>query len=149
VALHGWELGALTVAQSGLPFTVAAAGSPANTGSGSRANPVAGANPIPDNRSITNWFNPAAFTVPTAFTWGTLGRNTLNGPAIWNLDLSLAKKFAFTEARRLEFRAEFFNSLNRPQFSLPGNTIGVGGVSTITATQRSNRQIQMALRFAF
>jgi hypothetical protein len=78
-----------------------------------------------------------------------LGRNTMRGPGIWNLDLSAAKKFNFSETRRLEFRAEFFNSLNHPQFGLPGSTIGVGGVGTITSTQRANRQIQFALRYAF
>jgi len=147
--LHGWELGGLTVIQSGLPFTVTVPGSPSNTGSGSRANPVAGVSPEVSNQSITNWFNPAAFSVPPAFTWGTLGRNTMRGPGIWNLDLSAAKKFNFSESRRLEFRAEFFNSLNHPQFSLPGSTVGVGGVATISATQRANRQIQFALRYAF
>jgi hypothetical protein len=110
---------------------------------------VAGVSPEATNRSITSWFNPAAFSVPPAFTWGNLGRNTLRGPGIWNLDLSAAKKFNFSETRRLEFRAEFFNSLNHPQFGLPGSTIGVGGVGTITSTQRANRQIQFALRYAF
>jgi len=145
----GWEIGALTVLQSGLPFTITVPGSPSNTGSGSRANPVPGIDPIPANRTINNWYNPAAFAVGPAFTWGTLGRNTLRGPGIFNLDLSAAKKFTIREGKRLEFRAEFFNSLNHPQFGLPGGTVGVGGAGTITGTQRANRQIQMALRFAF
>ena len=50
---------------------------------------------------------------------------------------------------RFPKRAEFFNSLNHPQFGLPASTIGVGGVGTIAATQRANRQIQLALRYAF
>ncbi len=145
----GWELGGLLVMQSGLPFTVTVPGSPSNTGAGSRANPVAGVDASVSDQSINRWFNAAAFTTPAAFTWGTLGRNTLRGPSIGNVDLSAAKKFLFSETRRLEFRAEFFNALNHPQFSLPGSTIGVGGVGTITATQRANRQIQFALRFAF
>ena len=146
---QGWELGALSVIQSGLPFTVTVPGSPSNTGAASRANAIAGADPSVPNQSITNWFNPAAFSVPPAFTWGTLGRNTLRGPGIFNIDLSASKKFKFSEARRLEFRAEFFNSMNHPQFGLPAATIGVGGVGTITSTQRANRQIQFALRYAF
>ncbi len=147
--LHGWELGGLTVIQSGLPFTVTVPGSPSNTGSGSRANPVAGVSSEVSEQTISRWFNTAAFSVPPAFTWGTLGRNTMRGPGIWNLDLSAAKKFNFSESRRLEFRAEFFNSLNHPQFGLPGSTVGVGGAATITNTQRANRQIQFALRYAF
>jgi len=145
----GWEIGALTVVQSGLPFTVTVPGSPSNTGSGSRANPVSGIDSNPAERTINNWFNPAAFAVGPAFTWGTLGRNTMRGPGIFNLDLSAAKKFTIREGQRLEFRAEFFNSLNHPQFGLPAATVGVGGAGTITATQRANRQIQLALRFAF
>lgn len=145
----GWELGGLAVLQSGLPFTVTVPGSPSNTGNGSRANPVAGANPVPANRSINLWFDPSAFTTPPAFTWGTLGRNTLRAPNLYNLDFSIAKKFKFSESRLLEFRTEFFNGMNHPQFGLPNATAGVGGAGSITSTQRSSRQIQFALRLAF
>ncbi|MBM3783752.1 MAG: TonB-dependent receptor [Acidobacteria bacterium] len=147
--LTGWELGVLSVLQSGLPFTVTVAGSPSNTGSGSRANAVPGVEAKLDNPTINRWFNAAAFATPPAFTWGTLGRNTLRGPGIVNVDLSAAKKFTFAETRKLEFRAEFFNAMNHPQFGLPASTAGVGNAGTIASTQRSNRQIQMALRFAF
>jgi len=145
----GWEIGGIAVLQSGLPFTVTVSGSPSNTGAGSRANPVSGVNPYPANRSINQWFDPAAFTTPAAFTWGTLGRNSLNAPSLYNFDFSIAKKMRFSEGRDLQFRTEFFNGLNHPQFALPNSTLGAGGVGTITSTQRSNRQIQFALRFAF
>jgi hypothetical protein len=147
--IGGWELGGLTVLQSGLPYTITVPGSPSNTGNASRANPVPGVNPIPAQQSINLWFDPAAFTVPAAFTWGTLGRNSLNAPAVINLDFSMAKKFRFKETKELQFRSEFFNGLNHPQFALPNSTVGVGGAGTITSTQRSNRQIQFALRLAF
>lgn len=145
----GWEIGGLSVLQSGLPFTVTVAGSPSNTGAGSRANPVPGANPIPSNRSINLWFDPAAFTTPAAFTWGTLGRNTLRAPALYNFDFSISRKIQFSETKQLEFRSEFFNGLNHPQFGLPAAAAGVGGAGSITNTQRSNRQVQLALRLAF
>lgn len=145
----GWQIGGLAVLQSGLPYTITVPGSPSNTGAGSRANPVSSVNPIPDGQSINLWFNPAAFTTPSAFTWGTLGRNTLRGPAIYNFDLSASKKFQFTERWRLDFRAEFFNAFNHPQFNLPNSQIGVGTAGTITSTQRAARQIQFALRLAF
>jgi hypothetical protein len=147
--IGGWEIGGIAVMQSGLPFTVTVPGSPSNTGASSRPNAVAGANPYPANRSIDLWFDPAAFSTPPAFTWGTLGRNTLNAPSLYNLDFSITKKFRFTETRELQFRSEFFNGLNHPQFALPNATIGVGGAGTITATQRSNRQMQFALRLSF
>jgi hypothetical protein len=144
-----WEVGGVAVLQSGLPYTVLVPGSPANTGSGSRANPVDGRDPIPANQNTNAWFDPAAFTTPPAYTWGTLGRNTLNAPALYNLDFSIAKKFRFRETKELQFRSEFFNGLNHPQFGLPNNTVGVGGAGSITTTQRSNRQIQFALRLAY
>ena len=68
---------------------------------------------------------------------------------MYNFDFSFAKKFKFAESRELQFRSEFFNGFNHPQFGLPANTVGVGGAATITGTQRSNRQIQFALRLAF
>jgi hypothetical protein len=147
--VNGWNVGGLVVLQSGLPFTVTVPGSPSNTGSGSRANPVAGANPTPSNQTINFWFDPAAFATPSAFTWGTLGRNTLRGPGLYNFDLTAAKKFQLTERWRAEFRSEFFNALNHPQFGLPNSQIGVGTAGTITTTQRANRQMQFALRVVF
>lgn len=144
-----WEIGGVMVVQTGLPFTITVPGSPSNTGSGSRANPVPGISPDVEDQSINMWFNPAAFSTPPAFTWGSLGRNTLRGPGIFNVDASAAKRFRLTERVGLQFRFELFNALNHPQFGLPGSTIGVGGVATITSTQRANRQIQFALRLSF
>ena len=147
--VRNWELGGIVVLQSGLPYTVTVSGSPSNTGAGSRANPAAGVNPIPANQSIAQWFNPAAFITPPAFTWGTLGRNTLTAPAIYNLDATVSRKFMLGERCDLGFRWELFNTLNHPQFGLPNATAGVGGAGTITTTQRSNRQMQVAVRLGF
>ena len=101
-----------------------------------------GVSPIPTSQSISQWFNPAAFTTPAAFTWGTLGRDTLRGPGLYNLDGSISRKFRFGEKREFSFRWELFNSLNHPQFGLPNATVGVGGAATITTTQCANRQMQ-------
>ena len=147
--VRDWQVGAIWVCQTGLPYTITVPGSPSNTGASSRANPVFGVSPTPANQSIAEWFNPAAFTTPPAFTWGTLGRNSLNGPAIFNLDTTISRNFRFSERYNLAFRWEMFNIANHPQFGLPNATIGVGGAGTITTTQRSNRQMQVALRFGF
>jgi hypothetical protein len=144
-----WQVGGIAVMQSGLPFTVTVSGSPSNTSNGSRANPVPGVSPAPAQQSITQWFNPAAFTTPPAYTWGTLGRNSLNGPALYDFDTSLSRQFTLSEQRNLSFRWETFNLPNHPQFGLPASTVGVGGAGTITSTQRSNRQMQFALRLMF
>jgi Carboxypeptidase regulatory-like domain len=147
----GWELDAILVMQSGLPFTV---GAPAatNNGAGARANVVADVDPYPAVQTLQQWFNPAAFSIPPAacYCYGNGGRDVLNGPRAANVDLTAAKRFRITETANIAFRAEFFNALNHPQFAIPGNTtIGSNGVGSISATARTSRQIQMALRLVF
>lgn len=147
--IGGWQMNGIYVYQSGQPFTVTATGSPTNTGAGTRADIVPQVNPYPAAQSLNLWFNPAAFSTPTPYHWGNAGRNTLVGPRASNLDFTMAKKFPITESKQLLFRAEFFNILNHPQFLVPASTIGGAGVGTISATARTSRQIQLALKFLF
>jgi len=90
--------------------------------------------------------------------FGNLGRNTLIGPGLATIDFSLNKNFQFTEAKRLQFRAEFFNLFNRPNFNAPvanpyqlsGTTLRVNpNAGVITGTRTNARQIQFGLRFTF
>ncbi|MBI3683943.1 MAG: carboxypeptidase regulatory-like domain-containing protein [Acidobacteria bacterium] len=147
--VRNWEMAGIAVLQSGLPFTVTASGSPTNTGAGGRADAVPGVNPVLADRTIDRWFNTAAFTFPTAYNWGNVGRNTLTGPPIYNWDFTLSKRFPFGEGRIVMFRTEFFNAFNTPQFTLPASTIGATGVASIASTARPSRQIQFAIRIGF
>ena len=99
--IGGWEIGGLAVLQSGLPLH----GHRARIASQHRRRQPRESGhrawiPMPANQNINLWFDPAAFTTPPAYTWGTLGRNTLNAPALYNFDFSIAKKFLFTEIAR-------------------------------------------------
>ncbi len=145
----GWQLNGIAVIQTGLPFTVTTTGSPTNTGAGSRASVVPAAADYPASQSISEWFNPAAFSIPTPYNWGNAGRNILTGPREVNLDFTLEKRIPIVENKSLMFRAEFFNILNHPEFAIPASTIGSAGVGTISSTAHPSRQIQLALRFAF
>jgi hypothetical protein len=147
--IGGWQVGGIAVMQSGQPFTVTTASAPTNTGAAGRADVVSGVGQYPSNPYVSLWFNPAAFTTPQPYNWGNAGRNILNGPRATNLDFTAEKKFLFTEARQVLFRAEFFNAFNHPQFALPASTIGATGVGTISATARPSRQIQFALKLLF
>ena len=147
--LGGWDFSGIMVYQTGLPFTVTAPGSPTNTGRGGRADVVPGQPLYPENQTITQWFNPAAFSTPTAFNWGNSSRNMLRGPGRTNVDLTLAKRFRLGQQRVLTFRTEVFNAFNTPQFALPAAAVGSGNIATITSTARANRQIQLALRLTF
>ena len=91
----------------------------------------------------------ACLGTPRQFTFGNSGRNVLRGPGRVNLDLSLFKAFPILERVQLQFRAEFFNLFNTPQFDLPFATIGSPGAGTVTSLVGNPRQIQFGLRLAF
>lgn len=110
--------------------------------------------PVPANSSLV------AGGVPL-FTYGNMGRNVLRGPGINNWDISVMKNFRFTEAKSLQFQANFFNAFNHVQFFSPTKTegsIGLGsGFAQVTSDStgssspyyRGPRIIQMALKLYF
>ncbi|HZT29019.1 MAG TPA: carboxypeptidase-like regulatory domain-containing protein [Bryobacteraceae bacterium] len=151
--LGNWQTNLILTAQTGLPFTPVLANSVANTGTSSRPNLVGDyhiANP-----SLTQWFNTALngagapWATPAQYTFGNAGRGILVGPGRTNVDFSLFKQFPITERFQLQFRGEFFNVLNHPQFDLPNATIGSPSAGKITGTVGTPRDIQLSLRLAF
>ena len=79
---------------------------------------------------------------------GNAGRNSLFGPHFWNVDFSLFKDVPITERFKAQFRAEFFNILNRVNFGLPGSTVGSPTYGVITSAADA-RVIQIAMKLAF
>ena len=78
-------------------------------------------------KTSTGFFiNPAAFSLPAPGTNGNLARNALKGPNLAQLDLTLDKKFHFTERTNLEFRAEIYNIMNHANFAVPASRLGAG-----------------------
>lgn len=148
-----WQINMILSVQTGLPFAPVLANSVANTGTSSRPNLVGDWN-IPE-RTITHWFNTALnaagapWATPAQFTYGNAGRGILRGPGRTNVDFSVFKQFAVTERLRVQFRGEFFNILNHPQFDLPGQTIGSPAAGVITATVGTPRDIQLSLKLWF
>lgn len=120
----GWQLAGITTFQTGLPFTPQLGQSdPANVNYAYARRPdVIGSGQL-SNPSINRWFNINDFAVPQPYTIGNAGRNILRGPKFQNWDMSLLKNFRFTERRYLQFRAEFFNVFNHPNFGLPNSNI--------------------------
>ena len=151
-----WKLNAIATFQSGLPFTPTMQTNNLNTGIGSQFPNRIGSGVLPSGeRSIGRWFDASAFVAPAQYVFGNSGRNILYGPGTRQVDLSLFKNFAFSEKRRLEFRAEAFNVSNTPQFNNPSSSIGFAGVARITSAgspavyQRTSRQVQLALKLYF
>lgn len=156
----GWQVNGITVMRSGLPVNITCGCDSAGIGAATaRPNHVAGAAMKPANFDIpSNQINVGAFRVPTAGTFGNLGRNTFPGPAAYNWGFSLFKLFRVAEHKTVQFRAESFNLFNTPEFSNPAaslNAPATFGKSTSTLTTvghgafGTNRQTQFALRLTF
>jgi hypothetical protein len=148
--LGGWRINASAMAQSGLPFNLGLNSSANTNGAGgSRPDRIGSGVLSSSNRSLSRWFDPSAFAQPSNGRFGASARNALYGPGRVNVDLSLFKDFAFNERAKLQFRSEFFNVTNTPQFGQPNGTIFNPGVGQITSTVGNPRQIQLALRIVF
>ena len=165
----GWSVSAIANFQTGFPFSPQLGYNP--TGSGDTRNPVRpNLNPnFTGNlypRTVAQWFNPAAFSAPLSTTnssgtitggaVGNLGRDTLEGPGLSEVDLSLLKRTKLTERVNAQFRAEFFNILNHSNFTTPNpivfsalNTATSSTAGVITATATSSRQIQIGIKLGF
>jgi hypothetical protein len=155
----GWQINGVTEMRTGLPINVMCGCDPLRVGQfNSRAdyNP-SGTSPLPENVVIPDrQLNIGAFTAPPVGRVGNVARGAFRGPAVINWDFSTFKKFQLFESHELQFRAEFFNIFNTPQFNLPGSSIASAanfGVSTSTLTTVSgfgtHRQIQFGLRYTF
>ncbi|MBI1956668.1 MAG: TonB-dependent receptor [Acidobacteria bacterium] len=104
-------------------------------------------------------YDPCVFSVPSPGTLGNLGRNTVIAPSAVNMDVSVQRDFAVDAKRRLQFRAEFFNILNHPNFNSSTSTevivfSGASGQRSSAAgrthtTTTTARQLQFALRISF
>ncbi|MBV8475828.1 MAG: TonB-dependent receptor [Acidobacteria bacterium] len=145
--IGNWQLNGILSIQTGLPITPVLGFDNSNTGNFYDRPDTIG-NPNNGPKTVTEWFNTSAFALPPPFTFGNTRRNTIDGPGIKTLDLSLFKNITLTERTSLQFRAEFFNSLNHPNFDPPGTTFGTPSFGVISGAA-DPRQIQFALKFLF
>ena len=155
--ITGWQLNGITTLLSGFPFTPQAGSN--RSGDGDTRNPDRpSVNPTFSGPVVlkrqTQWFDPNAFILPIAGTYGNLGRGTLRGPGLANVDLSLLKNTAISERFGLQFRAEFFNALNHTNLATPNPIVfsGTGfspSAGLITTTATTSRQIQFGLKLVY
>lgn len=151
--LGGWHVGGIYTLASGFPFSPLLGYDPSNTGSQGLVRPdqLRNGNLSGDKRNPNMWFDITAFAFPADYTFGNAGRNSLIGPGQNVFDGSLRKEFSITETQRLEFRSEFFNAFNHPNFAQPDNYIddGPGVAGVITSLAIPMRQIQFGLKYRF
>jgi hypothetical protein len=153
--LGGWQTLGVISLQTGRPFTVAILGEidQSNTG---RANLGFGFNDRPNmvgdaklsDPTPSRWFNTSAFRFQPYGSFGSSGRNVLDGPGYQNINFSLVKNTALKDTLNLQFRAEFFNLFNHPNFDLPDNFLGSPTFGRVLSAQ-SPRRIQFGFKLIF
>lgn len=153
--LTGWQTFGVITLQTGRPFTVALLPEFDNSNTGisnlgflgnDRPNlvgPSKLSNPTPER-----WFNTAAFVIPPFGSFGNAGRNILDGPGYQNVNFSLVKNTALREAAMIQFRTEFFNLFNHPNFGLPDNFLGSPSFGRLYSAD-SPRRVQFGLKLLF
>jgi hypothetical protein len=148
--LGGWQTSVIYTAETGSPFTVVMPCTLINSdGSGCRPNQVG--NPsVAARKSIKEWFNPAAYAVPSTPAYGNTGRDTLRGPGNWDADIGIAKYFKWGDAaeRRIQVRADMFNTFNHTNFGMPISDVTNPAIGTITSASPA-RVFQFGSRFEF
>ncbi len=159
----GWQVNGISTFRSGRPLNICLQNDNAGLGdSGICERPDITGNPVLDEskRSLNQWFNTSAFSIPALGTFGNGGRNPVRGSGINNWDLSIFKVTDFpwfgrhsgwnaAETAKLEFRAEMFNVWNHPQYADPGTTLGDANFGQITGLGINPREIQFGLRIEF
>ena len=188
----GWTLTGIYIFQSGEPYTINSGVRTVHNTKQSRAD-LRGPMPLSTLLDIEGVSGPVVFNADSLIEDSTspfnncrniidtesyfcipgpgqsgMGRNTINGPGFWNLDMGINKKFTITERVKLDFRTEFFNVFNHVNFENPRNatvgsptltsslfgqtccvTAAVPSSSTIIATGEPNRVIQFAMKLSF
>jgi hypothetical protein len=147
--VNDWSLATIITLQSGLPVAVTQTTNFNDfAGFGTqRPNLVSDPNLPADQRSVTQWFNTAAFQIAPQFTLGSASRNPVRGPSYRDVDLSLARRIPIGRPT-LEIRAEVFNLLNTAQFNAPNGVAGTPAFGTITSAG-DPRVVQLAVRILF
>lgn len=181
----GWTFTNIVIAQSGEAFSVLSGNFTASDIKQSRAD-IVGSKPLTGLYTVpgivgysafdtATTLNATGFAIPAPGSYSNQARNSFTGPSFWNTDLGVSKKFDLTERWKLNFRAEFFNLLNHPNFDTPegssdGNRqafatnaltrnnnfgrlcctqVATQGSSAIVSTGEGSRVIQFAARLSF
>jgi hypothetical protein len=167
---RGWQLLSVSTITSGAPFTVYSGLQQTGAGSNGvdRPDQIATPNLSTSRKIREDYFglganNQSFFEIPIGIPGGTgpnsgvfgsLGRDTFRGPALYDFDFALIKDMPLSsgsgrELMDVQFRAEVFNLFNIVDFGLPANTIKGSGFGEINRTATNSRQIQFSLKIMF
>ena len=151
-----WQINGILSFSNGVPLAISNAQNNSQSFSAVQRPNVNGRNPSldgsrPIDEKLPRWFDTSVFSQPAAFTFGNAGRVMPNVRAdgVHNWDFSLFKAIPLREKLRLEFRAEFFNFTNTPQFAPPGQAFGNAAFGVVNAQFNAPRQVQFGLKLYY
>ena len=148
--IGGWATDAIVQLQSGLPMTPQHQGDVGSMGTDQALRPDLACNPnLPrGEQTVERFFNTDCLVRQVPMRYGTAGRSVIIGPGTIGIDLGVRKDTPITEKVNLQFRAEFFNLPNHPNFTPPNNRLGNTLFGRVTSA-RDPRIIQFGLKLAF
>jgi hypothetical protein len=153
--LSGWAFTGNAALSSGSPYTARILGNASNnSGTGGsqseRADATGQTVDLPaSERTLTRWFNTAAFALPKAGVFGNAGRNTIIGPGSILFNMSATKDIQIDDnGRSLSFIWQVNNVFNKPNFTGLGTVVNASNFGRITGTQ-AMRSMNISLRFRF
>lgn len=140
--LGGWDLSGILTVQSGFPVGV------------SRTANNNGQSAAVDDPTISGWFDKSVFSVAPTFTYGNVGPflPDVRTDSVRNVDAVLVKNFTINigdRAVKTQFRSEFYNLFNHPQFGTPNGTVTSQAFGTVATQANSPRDIQFGLKVSF
>ncbi len=157
--LGGWQTNGILTLAAGNPIQVTTSNNYMSFGAGAQRPNSAGRSAAKDGPVESRlggvsggpWFDTTAFRQPASFTIGNAPRTLpdVRTDTVKNWDFSLFKSFKITERFNLQYRAELFNFLNTPTFSLPQRSFVSSDFGVVSATLNLPRQVQMGLRLTF
>jgi TonB dependent receptor len=147
--IRGWQLQAIGTLQSGTPLSAIISQDISGTGTPIVNRPNLIKNPNISHPTAARFFDPTAFQIPDAGTFGNSGRNVIIGPGTQNIDVALARSFRLSDATRAQFRTDFYNVFNHPNFVAPPSLQNFADAPDFGAlfVARSPRIVQLGLKF--
>lgn len=153
----GWNVSGSMILQSGRPFSVLSGRDNSMSGVGADFADLVGstsraARQDPNRDKVLEWFNTRAFTLNAEGTFGSAGRNIIFGPGLANVNAAVSKNIALSrlgEGARIQFRAEFFNTLNRVNLASKRSESLASGTYGRIVSAFDPRILQFGLKFQF
>ena len=148
--IGNWQMSGISTYGKGLPVVITGPNNTRLPGVGAAAVRLKSGVLPGGEQNLNRWFDTTAFLPAPTYSLGNDSRTqpNLRGPGIDNLDLSLSRTQVFRERVRLQFRAEFFNAFNTPQFNDPNGSVTSTSFGQITSAG-SGRVIQLGLRLSY